>query len=137
MKRTVFLLSLVTALTHTPALADSEHKSRSIKLQGFVPVVCHANYQPAIHVQDDGVINLGFVQEFCNSSRGYRVVVEYAPTASPGAIIVDGQEIELNGSGQMVLAEVSGPAILSRALAYRPGDDPIASLRVRLQSEYV
>ena len=132
-------LLLVLAAISFPASAgaDSVSASQTVTIGGYVPLVCRADYAPAISFRPDGVIDLGSVREFCNSGSGYQVVVEYTPTSAPGALILNGNEIALNSSGSTVVAEVAGPAILTRNIAYRPGAQPISSIRVRLQADTV
>lgn len=136
MKRLIFIIAALSGLGG-PTMADVGEANRSITLRGYVPLVCRAEYVPAIAFQTDGVVALGSVREFCNAGRGYRVVVEFTPTEDPGSLILNGEEVALDQSGSMVVAEVGGPSILSRDLAYRPGTKPITALRVRLQADFV
>jgi hypothetical protein len=135
MKR--LLLALVAASVPATAGADPSNGSQSLTLGGYVPLVCRADYTAAISFRPDGVIDLGSVREFCNSGTGYQVVVEYSPTNAPGALILNGNEIALDQSGSTVVAEVAGPAVLTRNIAYRPGSQPITSIRFRLQATTV
>ncbi|WP_439478387.1 hypothetical protein [Brevundimonas sp.] len=135
MKR--LILALVVASIPASAGADPANGSQSLTLGGYVPLVCRADYTAAISFRPDGIINLGSVREFCNSGTGYQVVVEYTPTGAPGALILNGDEIALDPNGSTVVAEVEGPAILTRNIAYRPGSQPITSIRFRLEADTV
>ncbi|MBV9044024.1 MAG: hypothetical protein JO294_02790 [Alphaproteobacteria bacterium] len=104
------------------------------EIRGYVPVVCNATYEPNVSVGSDGTIALGAVAEFCNADHGYRVVAEYSGAADAGTLLVDGRSVSLGASGEAVIAEVSGPAILSRHLSYRPGTTTLTSLRIRLDA---
>jgi hypothetical protein len=79
-------------------------------------------------------MRLGAIHEFCNAGSGYQVVVEYAPTSDPGALLVDGRFIPLDGSGRTVIQQVSGPALETRFLGYFPGHQPISNLHISLQT---
>ena len=131
------ILALIVASIPSVAGADPGNNSHSLTLGGYVPLVCRADYKPAISFRPDGIVDLGSVQEFCNSGNGYQVIVEYTPTGAPGSLILNGDEIPLDQSGSTVVAEVNGPAILTRNIAYRPGAEPISAIRVRLQADTV
>ena len=68
--------------------------------------------------------------------RGVVPVVCRAAGQDAGALIVDGREVALNGSGSAVIAAVSGPARQGRQIAYRPGDTRLSSLRIRVQANF-
>jgi len=131
--RTLLISFAAACAAISPAMA-ADVASRSFEIRGVVPVVCNAIYQPAIDVRRDGTIDLGAVAEFCNSGLGYRVVAEYSSAADPGVLIVDGRDVQLGAAGTTVIAEVAGPNILSRQLAYRPGTTTLTSLRIRLEA---
>lgn len=131
------IMALIATSIPTVAGADPGNGSQTLTLGGHVPLVCRADYTPAISFRPDGVIDLGSVREFCNSGTGYQVVVEYTPTPAPGALILNGDEIALDQSGSIVVAQVEGPAIMTRNIAYRPGSQPISAIRVRLQAAAV
>lgn len=135
MKKIVIFLAAISLTGQ--ARAQDGQASQSLTIGGFVPLVCRSDYTPAISFRPDGIIDLGSVREFCNSGVGYKVVVEYTPTDAPGALILNGTEVALDRSGSTVVAVVEGPAILTRNLAYRPGSQPITSIRVRLQADTV
>jgi hypothetical protein len=135
MKR--FILALAVVGFPASAGADAGQASQSVTIGGYVPLVCRSDYIPAISFRPDGIIDLGSVREFCNSGSGYQVIVEYTPTEAPGSLILNGDEIALDQSGSTVVAQVEGPAILTRNIAYRPGAQPISAIRVRLQADTV
>ena len=135
MKKMMF--ALVVASIPASAGADPINVSQSLTIGGYVPLVCRADYTPAIDYRPDGTIDLGTIREFCNSGTGYQVVVEYSATEAPGTLILNGTEVTLEPSGSTVVAEVTGPADLARDIAYRPGTEPITSLRIRLQAHTV
>jgi hypothetical protein len=85
-------------------------------------------------VGEGGLIQLGALDEFCNSGSGYQVVVDYMPSESPGEILVDGQPVLLNSSGRTVIVRSSGPAIMTRNLAYMPGAQTVASLNIHVET---
>ena len=130
------LAAAALASAASPAFAAADQASHTFELRGVVPVVCRADFQSAVQEQADGVIQLGSTQEFCNAGQGYNVIVDYAAGQDAGALIVDGREVALNGSGSAVIAAVSGPARQGRQIAYRPGDTRLSSLRIRVQANF-
>lgn len=133
-KRALLVLALLSAAG--PAMADPSWTS-TIELRGYVPVICRATLHSAPSIRDDGVVELGSLDEFCNSGSGYRVVVDYAPGQDPGQLLVDGREVPLNSSGRTVIAQMSGPSISTRTLAYVPSDQPIAALSIHVETASV
>jgi len=134
MKKIIALAAAISALA--PGFALAKDASRTISIQGHVPVVCRATYDAQVGQFENGVVNLGQVREFCNSARGYKVVIEHTGSGDVGSIIVDGREIELSASGSTTIATVGGPAIIQRSLAYRPGDDSLSSMRISIQANW-
>ena len=130
------LLALAVLSAASPAMAQSSWTS-TIELRGYVPVICRATLHSAPAFRDDGVVELGSLDEFCNAGSGYRVVVDYAPGEDPGQLLVDGREVPLDRSGRTVIAQVSGPSISSRNLAYVPSDRPIAALSIHVETASV
>jgi hypothetical protein len=61
-------------------------------------------------------------------------VVSYTGAGDLGSLIVDGQHVQLNGSGQAVIETVQGPAFHTRQLDYQPGADAITSLQVSIEA---
>ena len=138
-KQSIIYASLaagLVAISSSAAMA-ADSASRSFEIRGVVPVVCNATYQPSISFREDGTIDLGAVAEFCNAGTGYRVVAEYNTAADPGTLIVDGHSVALGAGGETVIAEVAGPNILSRQLAYRPGTTTLTALRIRLEANSI
>jgi hypothetical protein len=121
-------------LTATLPAAAADLAARSFEIRGVVPVICNATYQPNVTNDGDGTIGLGSVAEFCNSGQGYRVVADYNSASDPGTLLMNGQSIALGAGGETVIAQVGGPAILSRQLSYRPGSTPITTLRIHLEA---
>jgi hypothetical protein len=112
--------------------AASAESTATLTLRGFVPVICRANFESSPSEGADGVEQLGSIDEFCNSGAGYTVIVDYDPGTSSGSLVVDGRQVALDGSGSVVIAQSTGPAIASRSLGYIPGDQPISNLHIRV-----
>jgi|WetSurMetagenome_2_1015567.scaffolds.fasta_scaffold635916_2 hypothetical protein len=127
MKR-IFAALFLTGLCCVPAPAATES---SISIHGIVPLICRVDFLPASAVQD-GQVQLGTLQEFCNSGYGYQVVADYPSTDDPGMLVIDGQRVTLSGSGHAVLAVMDGPRAINQTLAYVPGKSPITAIRIQL-----
>ncbi len=93
------------------------------RVRARVPMTCQARFQGAAAAPVTGTaVQLGTFREFCNSPRGYVVVVNYAPGTLEGAqLSAEGDSIVLDGSGRAILSRVNGPKVRDRALAIVPG----------------
>jgi len=127
------LLVAFAALLPLTAAQAADQTAR-IELHGYVPVICRADFYSAPVIAPNNRVQLGAIHEFCNAGSGYRVVVEYQPAADPGALLIDGHPVFLDGSGHAVLQQVSGPAIKTSFLAYLPGRTPITALHISIQA---
>lgn len=128
---TTLALMVLALLAPTAAAAAS---TATLTLHGFVPVICRANFESAPSEGANGIEELGNIDEFCNSGRGYRVIVDYDPGTDPGFLVVDGRQVALDGSGTVVIAQSSGPAITKSSLGYIPGEQPISNLHIRVEA---
>ncbi len=134
----VSALALLTAVVApSVSLAGDGDASTSIRIMGFVPVICRAELQGSMFPTDGQEVNLGQGSEFCNAPGGYRVVVDYEGAGDLGSLIIDGREVELDGSGRAILVSAQGPAINSRQLNYVPGEDSITALRIHIETDMV
>ena len=118
----------------TASAADTNGFKETITLHAFVPVICHADFNPAPVQLSGAIVPLGSDNEFCNAGMGYTVTASYAAGVDPGQLIVDGRSVSLSASGQTVIASSPGPAIMQRLISYVPGATPITTLRVSVQS---
>ena len=88
----------------------------TIRITGFVPVICHARVSASFAAADAGVQNLGTLREFCNSPRGYRVHADYSDSLAHAKLLVDGKPVPLNKHGSVVVSRSNRAAISSRDL---------------------
>jgi len=90
-------------------------------VQLTVPLICQVSHQSAISPAGTGY-RLGELREFCNSPRGYALVVDYAPGSMKGAVVSVGEErVVLDGSGHAVISRAQGPRIRDREIYAEPG----------------
>lgn len=95
--------------------------SGSFNLQLTVPLVCTVSHQSAISAAGNGY-RLGELREYCNSPRGYALVVNYAPGSMKGAVVTVGEErVVLDGSGRATVGRAAGPRIRDREIFAEPG----------------
>lgn len=93
----------------------------TLNIRLTVPVVCNVSHQSSISPVGDGY-RLGALREFCNSPRGYALVVNYAPGSMKGAVVSVGEErVVLDGSGRAVVSHAQGPRIRDREVFAEPG----------------
>lgn len=113
--------------------ASAQAATETIQIRGYVPVVCNADFRSSPSSQGD-LLSLGVINEFCNAGSGYQVEVDYTVTSDPGALIIDGHTVPLDGSGHAILAVMNGPRMISQTLAYAPGSSPISTIHIALVS---
>jgi hypothetical protein len=88
----------------------------SIGISGFVPVICRASVGATSTPVAGSNINLGGLNEFCNSPNGYEVYADYSPALSAASLVVDGQKINLSNDGSTRISHSNRAAIASRAI---------------------
>jgi hypothetical protein len=128
MKRLIAGIALVCA-----AACPAQAATQVIRIQGYVPVVCHADLA-SLSVPLGDIVQLGTITEFCNDGFGYQLLADYSPLSDPGALIIDGQVVPLGPSGHAVLAQMNGPRAITQSLAYQPGTTPITTLSIQIRA---
>ncbi len=88
----------------------------SISVSGFVPVVCRASVGASVVPSAGNTVNLGGLNEFCNSPNGYEVYADYAADLADAALLVDGQKINLSRQGSTRVSKSNTAAIANRTL---------------------
>lgn len=113
--------------------------SSTIHLRAYVPVYCNVELLPSFSSETvERVINLGVTQEFCNSPRGYRIILQH-PTDLPGAAVIsDSVRIPLSGSGETILSESDHAGFRLRQMALDVGEEnaTINRLHLRIEVKY-
>lgn len=120
----------------TPAAASVQG---TIHLWAHVPVYCNVELIPASPGTDQaGVIALGTSSEFCNSPRGYRIILDHPSHLTTASVISGTQRIPLADDGETVLWDSDRPGIEQRQLALDLGGDPatIDRLGLRIEVKY-
>jgi hypothetical protein len=88
----------------------------SISVSGFVPVVCRASVGATVVPSTGSVVNLGGLNEFCNSPNGYEVYADYAAGLANATLKVDGQKINLSRDGSTRISKSNTAAIATRSI---------------------
>lgn len=118
---------LMTGLVGVAALAPTAAAAASFgyNLRLIVPVYCIVNHQSTGSGALSGdALSLGTFREYCNAPSGYQIVVRYAPGSLEGARMLAGSdEIVLDGSGQAVLSQTTGPRVRERTISMAPGEN--------------
>lgn len=138
MKTSVTIAILfLTALALTSSRAGSQDTGAihgSVRLHGWVPVVCRADV-PDLHAEPDADRSVRFVgtlEELCNGA-GYRVWLEHFG-AVQGVATVDNVPIALDPSGRTLISRSAQPEQRRRALVLRfDGNEAPESVAVHLQ----
>lgn len=122
--------SIALALAPGSALAAS----MGYELRLAVPVYCTVQHEGAgSGIQSRGSVALGKFREYCNSPRGYELIITYAPGALKGTRIIAGEEeVILDGSGRSVLSRASGPRVRERVIVAVPGQNGFDTDRLEL-----
>jgi len=129
MKR-VFAAVVLAALT-VPAGAETQ--TEVIRITGYVPVICRADFMPQA-VAPAALMQLGTITEFCNDGYGYRITADYAAGGDPGMLVIDNVEVPLSPSGHAEIVHMDGPRAITQTVAYRPGATPITTISIALQA---
>lgn len=127
----VGIATLALALTPVSAFAAT---SFGYNLRLTVAVHCTVKHQGVGYGATNGdVVSLGTFREYCNAPTGYRLVVNYAPGSLRGAKVFAGSdEIVLDGSGQAVLSQATGPRMRERMISMAPGTNGFDTDRLSL-----
>ena len=126
--------ALAAALAFTALQADANPSGEAhytVSITGWVPVICRATLNQTLFIEDEDIVDLGQLDEFCNASQGYQVWIDSTPGVS-GTLYVDGQEISLSTTGTTLISTSPTAAKRSRHLALSVGDSPLASLSIRV-----
>lgn len=132
---------LVGAIAATGMIAPQTlgQVSQTINLTAHVAVLCNVQLQPFGEPSGaTGLVNLGMAQEFCNSPRGYRVILQHPSHMTGAAVFSGANRIPLSDTGETVITDSDRPAIEARRLALDLGDDPqqISRLGLRIEVKY-
>jgi hypothetical protein len=89
----------------------------TIGISGYVPVICRASVGASLAPVSGANVDLGGLNEFCNSPNGYEVYADYAPSLASASLIVDGQKINLSNGGSTRISKSSQAAIATHSVA--------------------
>ena len=106
----------------------------TIRLVGYVPVICRANVDATTAPAVAGTTSLGMLKEFCNSPRGYQVVADYSPQLASAKLLVDGVEVPLSDAGSTVVSQSDSAKIADHYLALEmPQDGQTGNISFRIE----
>lgn len=126
----------VIALSATPSAGNV---SNTIHLRAHVPVYCNVELLPSLGSGlAERVVNLGMTQEFCNSPRGYRIILQHPADLPGAAVISDSVRIPLSESGETVLSDSDHAGFRFRHVALDVGEEgtPINRIHLRIEVKY-
>jgi hypothetical protein len=128
------LSALAAAATFVGSATAAEPASFELRLRGYVPVICRASVEANTASIQRGVVDLGALNEFCNSANGYEVWMDYSPHLSGAILMVDGRAVRLAGAHGSVRISVSSHAAMqSRQLAlHLRGQRPEGAISFRV-----
>lgn len=131
--RKLILALAAAGTTMTAGAVQASQGSASITITGHVPVVCRVSMDNSASATLNANSIGGQLHEFCNNGAGYRVVATYSKQLAAGRLIVDGQTISLDGSGEVVISDVSHAASTMRTIAVESSVKSAGSIRFRIE----
>lgn len=122
MKKSFIAALAVSTLFAGAAFAGSlgsaaEQNTFTLELRGYVPVICRAEVSATQVGTQSNQVSLGQLNEFCNDPNGYQVWVDYSPNLADGALLVDGQRVNLTTAGSVMVSSSNQPSIAAHDLA--------------------
>ena len=102
----------------------------TIGLTGFVPVICRASVDATVIVPSAGTVQLGALNEFCNSPNGYVVVANYSASLGKATLLVDGKAVPLGADGTTIVTQSDTAAISTHELALQGASQGSLSFRI-------
>jgi hypothetical protein len=132
----VFSLATASSAIGSAPASLNGAAAYTMDVRGFVPVVCRVSVDQSLvrPAEKQAQIQLGTLQEFCNSPNGYEVWVDHAPGLHTAAFYVDGRRVPASPQGSTLISTSSNAAIRSHDLALDLGEagalPPSLSLRI-------
>ena len=102
----------------------------TIGLTGFVPVICRASVDATVVAPSAGTVQLGALNEFCNSPNGYVVVANYSASLGKATLLVDGKSVPLGADGTTIVTQSDTAAISTHELALQGASQGSLSFRI-------
>ena len=102
----------------------------TIGLTGFVPVICRASVDATVVAPSAGTVQLGALNEFCNSPNGYVVVANYSASLGKATLLVDGKAVPLGADGTTIVTQSNTAAISTHELALQGASQGSLSFRI-------
>ena len=102
----------------------------TIGLTGFVPVICRASVDATVIAPSAGTVQLGALNEFCNSPNGYVVVANYSASLGKATRLVDGKAVPLGADGTTIVTQSNTAAISTHELALQGASQGSLSFRI-------
>lgn len=106
-----------TLLAGSATAAAPANSSYTIGITGFVPVICHAQFDASVVPSQAGETSLGQLNEFCNNPNGYQIFAETSPELADATLLVDGEAITLAAGASTLVVSADGPSIASREVS--------------------
>ncbi|MGV3512401.1 MAG: hypothetical protein ACO1OX_10405 [Novosphingobium sp.] len=131
-RKTIFALAAIGTIAAGGAVQASQGTA-SITITGQVPLVCRISVDNSASALLNANGNKSELREFCNNGAGYRVVASYGKQLAAGRLIVDGQAIALDGSGEVVISDVAHAASIVRTIAVEGDGKTAGSIRFRIE----
>ena len=116
---------LHTAALLAVAALGGEVESARFEMRGYVPVICRVEQQ-GTGILNNGIDDLGSVDQFCNNGLGYTFVIQH-DASFDGVFLFGDKRIEASDSGTTVLETTSYPVFRSVPLRVEnAGSQPLS-----------
>jgi hypothetical protein len=115
------------------ASATAPSSNYTLRITGYVPVICNATLDASIVPVNGGQVSLGQLNEFCNSPNGYNVYVDASPTLADASLVIDGTVVDIADEGSTLISSSTHADIASRNVALNlPETADAGTLSVRI-----
>ncbi len=114
---TVIKFALATAIAAIPMAAQAEtgNASTQLTIRGHVPVICRLSFEASSRNPTRNSVELGNLNELCNSARGYVVVAIHDTGVRNAFLNVGGLGRKaLSSTGRTVVYDSANPGIAQR-----------------------
>ncbi|MDE2560656.1 MAG: hypothetical protein KGL48_00280 [Sphingomonadales bacterium] len=89
----------------------------TLDIVGYVPVICRTSVASNIVAPDGNTVQLGTLENFCNSPTGYQVIADYSASLAGATMFVDGNAVTLQSDGSTVVTKSDHASIENHSLA--------------------
>jgi hypothetical protein len=139
MKHLVSFFLGVAAVAAAPSPATAQIERLNFGIRGVVRTNCTIRVDQPSPSTNANVVELGRIEQVCNSGSGYRVIIAHAAGLSGAQIMIDGAVVPLGAGNETIILDSSGPdeRTSNARLTLASGSPSIGSLAFRIEPKGV